>query len=295
MTVGPTLIRHGSESQRERFLRRLLRADDIWCQGYSEPGAGSDLPSLRTKAERDGDHYVVTGQKIWTTSATVANWMFALVRTGRPGSRERGISFLLIEMNSRGITVKPLRDLTGAYVFAEVFFDRVLVPIENRVGAENEGWTIARTSLGHERATAGVALELRYRQIMRELVEVARERGRARDPLVRQEIAQYEILSRLVALNSARVLGRVLAGHDPGPLSSLNRLFTTLFEQGLHELAVDLLGLPGLIDGRDPRAYQRGRWLRGFLATRASTIGAGTAEIQRNTIAQQILGLPRPE
>ena len=293
MTVGPTIIRHGSEEQQHRFLRRLLRADDVWCQGYSEPGAGSDLPSLKTRAVRDGDEYVVSGHKIWTTSADVADWMFALVRTGPEGSRERGISFLLIDMRSPGVTVRPLRDLTGAHDFNEVFLDDVRVPIANRIGPENEGWRITRTSLGHERATAGVAQQLRYRQIMRELADVARERGRNREPHVRQEIARYQTLCTILTMNAARVLGRVMRGEDPGALASLNRLTASLFEQGLHELAVEILGMHGLVDRRDPRAFQRGRWTRGFLRTRASTIGAGTAEIQRNTIAEQVLGLPR--
>jgi alkylation response protein AidB-like acyl-CoA dehydrogenase len=168
----------------------------------------------------------------------------------------------------------------------------VRVPVASRIGAENEGWRITRTSLGHERATAGVALQLRYRQIVGELAAAAKERGRNCDPHVRQEIARYVTLSRILAMSSARILDRVRRGQDPGPLGSLNRLFTTLFEQGLHELAVEILGMHGLIEGRDPHAFQRGRWTRGFLRTRASTIGAGTAEIQRNTIAEQVLGLP---
>src|SRR5262249_10916605 len=150
-----------------------------------------DLPSLRTRAERDGDHYVVTGQKIWTTSAAVADWMFALVRTGTDGSRERGISFLLIDMKSPGVTVRPLRDLTGAHDFNEVFFNALRVGTGNRVGPESEGWRIRRTSLGHERATAGVAMQLRYRQIVGELAAAAKECGRNGDPHVRQEIARY--------------------------------------------------------------------------------------------------------
>ena len=152
--VGPTLIRHGSAWQKERFLQRMIRADDLWCQGFSEPGAGSDLPSLSTSAVRDGDWYEVSGQKVWTSHASVADWMFALVRTGAPGSREKGLTYLLIDMRSEGVAVRPLRDMTGGSRFAEVFLDRVRVPAVQRVGEEDGGWPIARTSLGHERSTA---------------------------------------------------------------------------------------------------------------------------------------------
>ena len=172
--VGPTLIRHGSTMQKERFLRRMIRAEELWCQGFSEPAAGSDLPSLSTSARRDGDWYEVTGQKVWTSHAAVADWMFALVRTGAPGSRERGLTYLLIDMRSEGITVRPLRDMTGGSRFAEVFLDRVRVPADQRVGEEDGGWPIARTSLGHERSTADSAAAMRYRRIVTELFELAR-------------------------------------------------------------------------------------------------------------------------
>ena len=293
--VGPTIIKHGTDAQRERFLRPGLRGDIIWVQGFSEPEAGSDLPSLRTRAERDGDHYVVSGQKIWITNARNADWLFALVRTGTRESRQHGISYLLIDLSSPGVTVRPLRDMTGGSSFCEIFLDEVRVPVENLVGVENEGWKIARTSLGHERSTAGVAQGMRYRRIVDELHALAADLGRSSDPDVRQRLAAVEIDVRLIILNNTRTLSTVLAGSDPGPVSSIGRLMFTEFEKRLHELAVDLIGAPAMLAPQDPHSVQRGRWVRGFLATRASTIGAGTAEIQRNTIAEQVLGLPRDE
>jgi len=293
--VGPTIIKHGTDAQRERFLRPGLRGDIVWVQGFSEPEAGSDLPSLRTRAERDGDQYVVSGQKIWITNARNADWLFALVRTGTRESRQHGISYLLIDLSSPGVTVRPLRDMTGGSSFCEIFLDEVRVPVENLVGAENEGWKIARTSLGHERSTAGVAQGMRYRRIVDELHALAAELGRSSEPNVRQQLAAIEIDVRLIILNNTRTLSTVLAGSDPGPVSSIGRLMFTEFEKRLHELAVDLIGAPATLAPQDPHSVQRGRWVRGFLATRASTIGAGTAEIQRNTIAEQVLGLPRDE
>lgn len=291
--VGPTIIKHGTDEQRERFLRPGLRGEIIWVQGFSEPEAGSDLPSLRTRAERVGDEYVVSGQKIWITNARYATWIFTLVRTGTQESRQRGISYLLIDLASEGVTVRPLRDMTGGSSFCEIFFDDVRVPVANLVGAENEGWSIARTSLGHERSTAGVAQGMRYRRIVDELHELARECGRNSEPVIRQRLADIELDVRLIALNNTRTLAAVLDGSDPGPVSSIGRLMFTEFEKRLHDLAVDITGAAMMLDPRDPRSVQRGRWVTGFLATRASTIGAGTAEIQRNTIAEQVLGLPR--
>jgi alkylation response protein AidB-like acyl-CoA dehydrogenase len=293
--VGPTIIKHGTDEQRERFLRAGLRGDIIWVQGFSEPEAGSDLPSLRTRADRDGDEYVVSGQKIWITNARNADWLFALVRTGSRESRQHGISYLLIDMASPGVTVRPLRDMTGGSSFCEIFLDQVRVPVANRVGDENEGWKIARTSLGHERSTAGVAQGMRYRRIVDELHALAADLGRNSDPRVRQLLAAIEIDVRLIILNNTRTLSTVLAGSDPGPVSSIGRLMFTEFEKRLHELAVDLIGAPAMLSPDDKHSVQRGRWVTGFLATRASTIGAGTAEIQRNTIAEQVLGLPRED
>jgi alkylation response protein AidB-like acyl-CoA dehydrogenase len=291
--VAPTIIRYGTDEQKQRWLGPMLRQDKIWCQGYSEPGAGSDLPSLRTTARRDGDEYVVNGQKVWTTHASDADVFFTLVRTGTQESRQKGITYLIIDADAPGVTVRPLQDLTGAAHFAEVFFDDVRVPIANRIGEENEGWPLVRTSLGHERAAGAMNQAANYRRILNELIELARERGRTDDPLVRDRIADFEIRVRLMRYNATRTISDILTKGEPGPTSSVSRLLITTFEQELHEFAIEMLGADGIVTRDSEHAVQRGRWLSGFLGSRASTIGAGTSEIQRNTIAEQVLKMPR--
>nr|WP_084508595.1 acyl-CoA dehydrogenase family protein [Nocardia pseudovaccinii] len=290
--VAPTLIVYGTEAQKTRFLEPLLRAEVVWCQGFSEPGAGSDLASLSTRAVRDGNSYRVTGQKIWTSQASRADWMFALVRTGPAGRGTSGISYLLIQMDSPGIDVRPLRDAAGGYHFAEVFFDDVVVPVENLVGEEGEGWSVMRTSLGHERATAFLADEFRYRGLVDKVFTLAIDQGYADDALIRQQLAYIETGVRAIAANSARALDAVLRQADPGGVASVNRLVKSEFEQQLHRLAQRLTGPGAALRSRSEGAVDGGRWTYGYLMTRASTIGAGTAEIQRNAIAEQVLGLP---
>jgi acyl-CoA dehydrogenase len=290
--LAPTLIAHGTREQKDRFLEPLLRADEFWCQGFSEPGAGSDLSSLSTRAVLDGDVYRVTGQKVWTTMADRADWMFALVRTGPPGRSTDGITYLLIPMKSPGVTVRPLRDISGAAHFAEVFLDDVEVPVENRVGDEGAGWSIMRTSLGHERATAFLADEFKYRRTADRVIDLVVSRGLADDPLVRQDVARLESGVRTIAANSARALATVLRGEDPGGVASVNRLVKSEFEQHMHALALRAVGPYAALGSRAPDAVDNGRWTFGYLMSRATTIGAGTAEIQRNTIAEGVLGLP---
>ncbi|NNH70858.1 acyl-CoA dehydrogenase [Nocardia uniformis] len=290
--VAPTLIVYGTEAQKARFLEPLLRAEETWCQGFSEPGAGSDLASLSTRAVRDGDNYRVTGQKIWTTRAAEADWMFALVRTGPPGRGTDGISYLLIPMTSPGIDVRPLRDAAGGHHFAEIFLDDVVVPAENLVGTEGNGWSVMRTSLGHERATAFLADEFRYRGLVDKVFALAKEQGYADNALVRQELAFIETGVRAIAANSARALDAVLRKADPGGVASVNRLVKSEFEQQLHRLAQRLTATGAALSSRSEGAVDGGRWSYGYFMSRASTIGAGTAEIQRNAIAEQVLGLP---
>ncbi|MCW2717867.1 acyl-CoA dehydrogenase family protein [Pseudonocardia sp.] len=291
--AAPTIITYGTPEQKERFLRPMLRGDEVWAQGYSEPEAGSDLPSLRTTARRDGDEYIVNGQKVWNTHADYADILFTLVRTGTQESRQKGISYLLIDAHAPGVTVRPLRDLTGGTHFSEIFFSDVRVPVSNRIGEENEGWPLVRTSLGHERAAGAMNQAALYRRVLSELTELARERGATADPIVRDRLADFEVRVRIMRYTGMRTISDIMARGEPGPASSTSRLFITAFEQDLHEFAVDMLGADGLLTRDDERAVQRGRWVGGFLSTRASTIGAGTAEIQRNTIAEQVLGLPR--
>jgi len=290
--AAPTIITYGTQEQKQRWLAPMLRGDKVWAQGYSEPEAGSDLPSLRTMARRDGADYVVSGQKVWTSHAADADIFFTLVRTGTRESRQHGITYLVIDAHAPGVQVRPLRDLTGGHLFAEVFFDDVRVPAGDRIGEENDGWRLARTSLGHERAAGAMNQAAMYRRVLTELEDLARERGLLADPLVRDQLTDLEIRVRIMRYNAQRTIGDILAKGEPGPASSVSRLLVATFEQDIHELAVDLLGQAGLLGKSESRAVQRSRWLHGFLRTRASTIGAGTREIQLNTVAEQVLGLP---
>ena len=290
--AAPTIIKYATQEQKQRWLAPMLRGDTVWAQGYSEPEAGSDLPGLRTTARRDGDEYVVNGQKVWTSRASDADIFFTLVRTGTRDSRQKGITYLVIDARAPGVTVRPLRDLTGGQLFAEVFFDDVRVPVADRIGEENGGWALARTSLGHERAAGALNQAAMYRRVLTELESLARERGQLSDPLVRDQFVDLEVRVRIMRYNAERTVRGILARGDAGATSSISRLLITAFEQDIHEFAVDLLGPAGLLGKSEPEAVQRSRWLAGFLRTRASTIGAGTREIQLNTVAEQVLGLP---
>lgn len=286
--AGPTLVRHGTPEQRDRYLRPMLRGDTIWAQGFSEPEAGSDLASLRTTAVLEGDVYRVTGEKLWSTYADVADILFALVRTGGPG--REGISYLLIDLHAPGVTITPIRDLTGSTQFSAVHLADVEVPVANRVGAENGGWLIARTTLGNERAARSLAQASAYARRYRQLLQRLRERDALGDSLTRDRVAALGVRVRLLHLNALRTIERVERDGEAGPGASLVRLELSLLEQALFEVAVSCLGREALV--LDDRSIDDGRWARGLLATRGSTIGAGTAQIQRSTIAQQILGLP---
>ena len=271
--AAPTIIKYGTQEQKQRWLAPMLRGDTVWAQGYSEPEAGSDLPSLRTTARADGDEYVVNGQKVWTSHAGDADVFFALVRTGTRQSRQKGITYLVIDAHAPGVQVRPMRDLTGGHLFAEVFFDDVRVPAANRIGEENGGWPLARTSLGHERAAGALNQAAMYRRVLTELEELARERGQLADPLMRDRFVDLEIRVQLIRYNAERTVGGILARGEAGAASSVSRLLITAFEQDIHEFAVDLLGPAGLLGKSAPQAVQRSRWLTGFLRTRASTIG----------------------
>lgn len=292
--AGPTLIRYGTEDQKRRHLPTMLRADQIWAQGFSEPGAGSDLPSLRTTARREGAHYVVNGTKLWSTFADVADILFTLVRTGPKDSGAKGISYLLIDLHGDGVTVSPIRDMTGHSRFCQVFLEDVRVPVTNRVGDENDGWTLARTTLGHERAARSLSHASAYRRRVDGLTRLLRARGSLDDPLARDRLARVEIGVRIMALNAARTISTLHESGMPGPSASIARLYQSELEQQFYESAIDLLG-PDALFRSGMGAVEGGRWLTGYLHSRGATIGAGTAEIQRNTISEQILGLPRSD
>lgn len=291
--VGPMLMRYGTEKQRQRFLTPLLRGDELWSQGFSEPDAGSDLSSLKTLAVLDGEEYLVNGRKIWTSGAEKSDWMFTLVRTGPLDSGYKGITYLLIAMNTPGIEIRPILDMTGLATdeqFCDVTLENVRVPVANRLGPEGDGWVIARASLGHERSTNYISRALNYRRILNDLVGLAIDQGV--DESLWDELAILESSVRLIRLNGMRRVSEVMRNGEPGPASSADRLSYALFEQRLHEVALRVCGPFAMLSSNEARNLDRGRWVYGFLRTRASTIGAGTAEIQRNTLAERVLGLP---
>jgi len=295
---GPAILHHGTEAQRRRFLRPMLRADELWCQGYSEPGSGSDLASLRTRAERRGDAWIVTGQKIWTSAGHRADWIFCLVRTEPNAPKHQGIGFLLIDMRSKGIEVRPLVQMTGAHGFSEVFFTEVEVPGENMVGEPAGGWEVANTVLGHERGASTLSRYSMYKRDFDSVVALARRTrgasGRVSDnPVARQRIAQAAIEVEILRLSSLRQLTALAQGRQPGPESSIQKLYYSEMGARLMALANDLTGVFGQLARRSPWAPDGGRWGQRELASRGPLIFAGTNEIQRNIIAQKVLGLPR--
>ncbi|WP_217546668.1 acyl-CoA dehydrogenase family protein [Streptomyces sp. GbtcB6] len=283
--AGPTIAAEGTEAQRARWLAPILRGDEVWCQGFSEPDAGSDLAALRTRAWRDGDDYVVTGSKIWTSHAEVAEWCELLVRTDPEAPRHRGITWLAMPMDAPGITVRPLRTLAGSYEFAEVFLDEVRVPVANRVGAENDGWRVTMVTLSFERGTAFVGEVVACRRVLGDLARVACENGSWDDPELRRRLgrlnAEFRALWRLTQWNVSEAEGRGV----PGVGGSVFKLRYSHARQELYDAAAAVLG-PDALDLDRP-------WVLDRLSSLSYTIAAGTSQIQRNIVAERILGLPK--
>jgi alkylation response protein AidB-like acyl-CoA dehydrogenase len=295
---GPTLIAHGTPEQQQRFLPPMLDGREVWCQGFSEPGAGSDLAALRTRGVIDGDELVISGQKIWTSGAHLSDWMFALVRTDPAAPKRHGISFVLVPMTAVGVEVRPIRQISGDSDFNEVFMDEVRVPLSNVIGGLNNGWNVTRTTLANERAILFMGQQMALSATLRKAIAMARDADphgarAADDPHWRDQIAQAWIDVELVRLNGMRNLAKVLSGGEPGPEGSMSKLFGQHVEQHLHELALDLGGEFAILDRGADDAPNKGKWALGWLRTRASTIGGGTSEIQRNVLAERILGQPR--
>jgi alkylation response protein AidB-like acyl-CoA dehydrogenase len=294
---GPTIMVHGTDEQRDRFLAPMRSGAHIWCEGFSEPDAGSDLAGLKTRGVVDGDELVITGQKIWTSGAEVSDWMFALVRTDPDAPKRHGISFVLVPMDADGLEVRPIRQIGGDAGFSEVFLTDVRVPLGNIVGPLNEGWSVARTTLSHERSTLFMASQLRMAQTLADVIALARRTGAADpgagDPGIRRRLARAWIANQLARINGVRNLGRVLEGEQPGPEGAVMKLFGQESEQALYELALDVAGPGAVLDKGAGDAPDGGKWILGYLRTRASTIGGGTSEIQRNILAERVLGLPR--
>jgi alkylation response protein AidB-like acyl-CoA dehydrogenase len=296
--AGPTVIAEGTPEQRQRYLPPILRGDEVWCQGFSEPDAGSDLASLRTRATRDGDQYVVTGSKIWTSHAEVADYCELLVRTGPEDSRHRGITWLILPMDTPGVEIRPLTTIAGSTEFAELFLDEVRIPVANRVGDENDGWRVTMVTLSFERGTAFVGDLLEAIELLAGTVAVARRTGAWDDPGVRRQAGHLRAeLDALWALTKRNVSQAARTG-VPGIGGTVFKLAYTEARQRLGEFSLSLLGRAGLaaddVDGLDglgglPTETMVEDWLRGI----SLTIAAGTSQIQRNIVGERILGLPK--
>ena len=297
--VGTTLLRHGTEAQKQRFLPKILSSEEVWCQGFSEPNAGSDLASVRTKAELRGDTFIVNGQKIWTSFAQYSDWCFALVRTDPDAAKHKGLSFLLIDMKSPGISIRPLRQISGENEFNETFFDDVEVPAENIVGEINGGWTIAMTTLAFERGPEdALARQVRFKQELdRLLVTLSmQKRGAGKaidDPVLRQSLAKSIIEVEVMRLNATRAFSKYMSGDDRGSDASMIKLYWSHAAQRLYETALDVLGPIAPLSGNDPAAAAGGRFQLSWLQSKAFSIYSGSSEVQRNIIGERVLGLPR--
>ncbi len=296
--AAPTIITYGTDEQKKRYLPKILSCEEIWCQGFSEPDSGSDLAAARTRAELQGDEFVVNGQKVWTTLGHIADWCMLVVRTDPDAPKHRGLSYLLVDMKSPGITVRPLRQMTGESEFNEMFFEDVHVPRQNLLGTLNDGWRVATTTLMNERGTTALASVMRYRIVFDEILDLVRLTARngapaISDPIVRQRLAQFYVELEMLRFTSYRAFSQILRGGNPGPEGSISKLAWSELNQRMQEFVIELEGPASQLVKGSPYAVQGGRWQHHFLRSRANTIEGGTSEIQRNIIAERVLGLPR--
>jgi alkylation response protein AidB-like acyl-CoA dehydrogenase len=296
--LGPTLIAYGTEAQKKRFLANILSADEIWCQGYSEPNAGSDLAALRTEATLDGDTFVVNGQKTWTSFGHYADWCFGVVRTDPEAAKHKGLTYMLIDMRSPGVSVRPLKQMTGESEFNEVYFENVRVPVENVVGKVNGGWEIAIATLMFERGTLGASLQITFKRQIERLIELARSIDHngspaSDDPVIRQELAQIYAEIEIFRLNQMRTTTRMSKSGVPGAEGSIQKIFWSEMNQRMQQVAMKLLGPYGQLTRASRHAIDHGQWAHAYLRARGNTIEAGTSEIQRNIIGHFVLGLPK--
>jgi len=294
--LGPTLIQCGTEEQRRRYLPKILTAEEIWCQGYSEPGSGSDLASLRTRAELVGDEFIVNGQKVWTSGAQFSDWMSCLVRTDPEAPKHKGISYILIDMKTPGITIRPLVQMTGDAGFNEVFFEDVRVPRANLVGELNQGWMVANATLFYERNTLGSTT--RTQLMMQNLIRLARSHQRygkpaAEDPVIRQRLA--DLLTRVEAMkyHSYRQLTDAIKGRSPGIAAMVNKLVGTELNHDICALALELLNSYAPLNRGSAHVIDHGTWAYEFMFTLGLVIGGGTSQIQKNIISERGLGMPK--
>ncbi|HWE65150.1 MAG TPA: acyl-CoA dehydrogenase family protein [Acidimicrobiales bacterium] len=306
--VGPTILQWGTEEQKQQFIPGILKGEIAWCQGFSEPDAGSDLAGLTTRAELDGDEWVVNGQKVWTTQAQYADYIFLLARTDPDAPKHAGISYLLVPMKQAGVEVRPIRQIDGSAEFNEVFFTNVRCPKENVIGGVNNGWKVAMTTLGFERGTSSTTGHRRFLKEFDEILRLAQESGASRDPLTRQRLARSWSKIKIMQINGYRTLTDVLQDtHTTAALSACNKMFWSEAHQETLQLAMDILGLNsqlllGQDDGEDtllPGArvasadYPVNNLQSLFFFSRSETIWGGTAEIQRNIVGERVLGLPK--
>ena len=296
--IGPTIIAYGTDEQKKRFIPKILSAEEIWCQGFSEPNAGSDLAALQTEARLDGDHYVVNGQKVWTSYGWIGNWCELVVRTDSSVPKHKGLSVLLIDMKSPGVEVRPLKQMTGESEFNEIFFRDVRVPVANLLGKVNDGWNVAVSTLMYERGSYGARLHLIFKRAITRLIELSHKFQKdghpaAQDPITRQKLAQCYAEIEIMRWNQLRAFSRVTATGVPGPEGSIQKIFWSELNQRLQQIAQEMFGAYGQLLAGDKDAVDNGIWSYGYLRTRGNTIEAGTSEVQRNIIGHFVLGLPR--
>jgi hypothetical protein len=302
--LGNTLLLFGTEEQKRHYLPRIISGDDIWCQGYSEPNAGSDLSNVGLKAVLDGDEWVLNGQKIWTSSGHLADHIFTLARTDQDAPKHKGISFLLVDMRQPGIEVRPIKMISGEKEFNEVFYTDVRVPKENVVGGVNNGWAVAMGLLGFERGEAAATAPIRFQGELDRLLALAVERGKSKDARTRQRLADAHVKVQVMRYLGMRTLTKFLGGHHPGPESAIFKVYWSEYHRRLTELAVEILGMDALAPTgrRSTSAFQTddtgapnssNSWVMTFLHARAGTIYAGSSEIQRNILGEMVLGLPK--
>ena len=291
--VGPTIIAVGTEEQKKRYLPKILSGEEVWCQGFSEPNAGSDVAGLETKATRDGDDFIINGQKIWTSYAHIAEQCLLIVRTDPSAPKHKGITSFLVDMKTDGISVRPLKMMSGDSGFNEMFFTNVRGPSKYVIGKVNEGWGVAITALANERANLGTGLYVTFKRNLDAMIAQARKLKRGgrpviEDPVVRQRLAQAYVDLEVLRLNTTRSLSMLSKTGAPGPEGSIQKLYWSELNQRMAQIAMEVLGPYGQLSD-----YDNGRWAYMYLRSRGNTIEAGTSEIQRNIIAQRVLGLPR--
>jgi alkylation response protein AidB-like acyl-CoA dehydrogenase len=302
--VGNTLLDWGTEEQKRHYIPRILSGEDIWCQGYSEPNAGSDLGNVGCRARLDGDEWVIDGQKIWTSAGHLANWIFVLTRTDPDVPKHKGITFLLCPMDQPGVEVRPIKMMSGDSEFNEVFFTGARCPKDNVIGEINGGWAVAMTLLGYERGEAAATFPLMFRIELDRLMALAKERGASDDPVVRQRLAQCHTKVEIMRYLGLRSLTQFLNGHQPGPESGIFKNFWSEYHQEVTQLAVDILGADAMVpSGRWPTSSfqtdspgapnDSASWVGTSYNARAGTIYAGSSQIQRNIIGEMVLGLPK--